>query len=134
MDEPTPEQREALAELGAHVVRTEFDGIKKRAYTAADVNSGTWDRFEKGLELRSDRLVGIVKALWPETGGDWRRVPLSVGPNSEDDSYVAAPGERSEGGVGNDAVLRAIEQMRQDMQEMEQRLSERVDRLEQSGP
>lgn len=57
----------------------------------------------------------------------------SVGRDSEDDGYVAAPGERIEGGASDRAVLDAIEQMRQDVQAMEQRLSERLDRLEGSG-
>lgn len=130
--DPNESQRAALASAVDALLRVKF-GSKKAAYEASGVNSGTWTRFERGEPLRPDRLVGIVKAFWPETAGDWTKVDLSVGPPSQDDSYVAAPGDRVEGGVGNDAVLRAIEQMRRDMQDMERRLSERMDGLEQPG-
>lgn len=131
--EPNETQRKALAAAGDDALRARFKGVKKDAYSKADVNSGTWSRFEQGLVIRPDSLIAIVQVLWPESGGDWRRVDLSVGPNPEDASYVAAPGARVEDGVGNEAVLRAIEQMRQDMQDMERRLSERMDGFEQSG-
>lgn len=94
--------------------------------------TGTQGKIEKALgwPAGSIRQMGTGQSL--DLPMD--RADLSVGPKSEDDSYVAAPGERIEGGVGNDAVLRAIEQMQRDMQDMERRLSERLDGLEQPGP
>ena len=60
-------------------------GTKKAAYTAADVNPATWDKAEAGEAhtLRDDRLARIVRTLWPESDGDWRRV-MSVGGGVDD--------------------------------------------------
>jgi hypothetical protein len=50
-------------------------GTKRAAYSDAGVNPTTWDRIEQGLPVREDRLRAAVKLLWPETEGDWRRIP-----------------------------------------------------------
>jgi hypothetical protein len=50
-------------------------GTKRAAYSDAAVNPTTWDRIEQGLPVREDRLRAAVKLLWPETEGDWRRIP-----------------------------------------------------------
>jgi len=64
--------------------------------------------------------VDPAQAISPDVGGVTNTLP----------GYVSAPGEPSEGGASESEVLRAIAAMRQDMQDMESRLSERLDRLE----
>lgn len=64
--------------------------------------------------------VEPAQAVSPDVGGV-TNTPLG---------YVSGPGELAEGGADESEVLRAIAAMRQDMQAMEQRLSERLDRLE----
>lgn len=63
-------------ELGRRiaVARIRQYGTKSAAYKAADVNAATWDRAEQGLSIREDRLIAIVRTLWPDTGGDYRSV------------------------------------------------------------
>lgn len=93
--------------------------------------TGTQGKIEKvlGWPAGSIRQMGHGKAL----DLPMERVDVSVGPESEDASYVEGPGEKVESDVSNADVLRAIEQMRRDMQDMVAGLSERVDRLEQPG-
>lgn len=71
----TPDERDAFAEVLKRVQASRFDGKAKDAYTAADVNSGTWDRLIKGLSVKAYTVTGVVNRLWPDTGGDWRQVP-----------------------------------------------------------
>lgn len=54
--------------------RKQVFGTKSAAYRAAGLNSTTWDRIEQGQTGREDTLRTAVRALWPETGGDWRQV------------------------------------------------------------
>jgi hypothetical protein len=70
--------------------RERFDGVRKAAYIAAGVNPATWTRAIGGQRVRPDRLVQIVKALWPESGGRWDGVPetSNVGPWSGVPPYV----------------------------------------------
>lgn len=96
-------------------------GTKRAAYVAADVNSATWDRAERGEAIRGDRLRQIVRTLWPETDGDPTLVLSPVG-HSGHDRYVAAPGETVEvpRAVLED-IMRAIEEMRADIRGMKER-------------
>lgn len=55
--------------------RERFDGVRKAAYTAAGVNPATWTRVVGGQRVRPDRLVKIVKSLWPESSGRWEAIP-----------------------------------------------------------
>lgn len=73
--ELTPEERQAVKERLLAEQRSRFGGQKKAAYTAAGVNAATWNNAIAGTRVRPDRLVRIVAALWPETGGDWTLVP-----------------------------------------------------------
>lgn len=49
-------------------------GTKRAAYIKAEVNAATWDKVEAGGPVRGDRLRLIVRALWPETDGDWTQL------------------------------------------------------------
>lgn len=59
--------------------RERFDGVRKAAYTAAGVNPATWTRATTGERVRPDRMVMIVKSLWPASRGDWSQVPAPTG-------------------------------------------------------
>lgn len=121
-----------------------FGGSRKAAYTAAGVNSATWRRAEQGQTLKEHTLATIVGNLFPGTGGDWTRLlhpgsrdlsvlamDVGVPASTQDDRYyVSGPGEKVEGGDSEGNVLRAIEQVRQDVLAMERRMSQRLDRLE----
>lgn len=73
--ELTDAGREAVAGRLLVEQRIRFKGSKKAAYTAAGVNSATWERAITKQRVRPDRLVQIVTSLWPESGGDWQLVP-----------------------------------------------------------
>lgn len=97
---------------------------------------------ERGEQTGSGTLERIEDALgWPRgsthrllAGGvtDWRDLAVG-GDGHTSPGYVSAPGERVESGASDSEVLRAIEQMREDVRAMERRLSERLDRLEGEG-
>lgn len=69
------EERLKLAERLVAERNDRFKGSKKAAYTAAGVNSATWDRAEAGQSIKEHSRVAIVRALWPESGGDWTKIP-----------------------------------------------------------
>lgn len=70
--------------------RSEY-GTRKAAYNAAKVNAATWSKAEAGQpDVAEYSLVAIVKALWPETGGDWRRMDPPLGGDGLSDIEVAA--------------------------------------------
>lgn len=141
------EQRANFAAMLRWTRRRRFGDSKKAAYTAAKVNSATWDRAEQGETIKAQSVAKIVSNLFNEAEGDWTKLlspdhpdrlrvegRLIVGASPQDDpDYVSAPGPKVEGGDSDSAVLEAIERMRQDVQAMEQRLSERLDRLEGPG-
>lgn len=96
-------------------------GTKKAGYSAAVVNSGTWDKAEdpeQVASVRGDLLRRIVRALWPETEGDWLSIPTGDG-----DQQGVPKVEEPE-------VLRAIREMREDVAA----LSERLERIERDLP
>lgn len=69
------QERRLLADRLRGVRMRQFKGNKKAAYTAAGVNSATWERAETAKSIKEHKRVQIVAALWPETGGDWTRIP-----------------------------------------------------------
>lgn len=70
------DERAALAALVTSE-RVRQHGTRSGAYRAAGLNATTWQRIEDGLPVRQDRLVAAVRTLWPESGGDWRRIGVS---------------------------------------------------------
>ncbi|CEG89023.1 Protein of unknown function [Propionibacterium freudenreichii] len=72
----------------AKVRRMEAFGTKRSAYVASGLNAATWDRLEEGLPIRDDRLIAAVKALWPSSGGDWKKIADDKRP----DYYVSILG------------------------------------------
>lgn len=91
--------------------RTKF-GTSKAAYDAAGVSSATWEKAESGGSIREDRLIAIVRTLWPETEGDWTQVLAegSVGGIGQAaHQYVSSSvSEQVEDGKQDSEVLRAI--------------------------
>lgn len=71
------EERAALAALVTSERRRQF-GTRSGAYRAAGLNATTWQRVEDGLPVREDRLTAAVRALWPSSGGDWRKVTTTA--------------------------------------------------------
>lgn len=67
------EERKTLAGR-IRMQRKDQFGTKSAAYQAANVNAATWDRAEDGAVVREDRLIQVLKTLWPESGGDWTAV------------------------------------------------------------
>lgn len=132
----TETERENFAEWLRGLQRRQFAGSAKAAYTAAGVNSATWERATTAQTVKPQTIVKIVNAFRPDAGGDWTKLgfdrPVS-GAAQDDLDYVSGPGDKVEGGASDSEVLRAIAAMRQDVQAMEQRLSERLDRLEGPG-
>jgi hypothetical protein len=71
----TDAERTAFAAVLKRVVATRFGGKAKAAYTAADVNSGTWTNLVNGRPTKPYTVITVVNAFWPEADGDWRRIP-----------------------------------------------------------
>lgn len=67
------DERAEFARLVRTARRARFHS-KAGAYRAAKMNATTWDRIEKGLRVRDDRMVAAAATLWPESDGDWRSV------------------------------------------------------------
>lgn len=78
--EMTRGERAALARRIAAARIERFKGSRKAAYTAAGINSATWTRLEKGETVKEQTVVAALQTLWPETGGDWRKMdpPLAA--------------------------------------------------------
>lgn len=130
------------ARLGQAVYEARKEaGLGKTAEWAEKVgrSSRTLLGLERGEVTGTPTLEDVEDALaWPRGGAyrvlgglAWREL---VGGTMHDlPGYVSAPGDRVEGGASDSEVLRAIAAMRDDMQAMEQRLSQRLDRLEDEG-
>lgn len=71
----TQTDRERLAARLIREQRARFSGVAKDAYIAAGVNSATWKRAVEAQSIKPHKLVQIVVKLWPETYGDWTRIP-----------------------------------------------------------
>lgn len=97
-----------------------FLGSRKAAYTAAGVNAATWSRAENAETIKEASLVAIVSALWPESGGDWKKIP-SAGPGAAGPATYAdlgAPG-------ANPRVLRdRVDAIEEQLDDFETRLQE----------
>ena len=76
MPMPDPNQKQRV-KLGKQIQdrRESRFGTRRAAYRAAHLNQATWNRAEVGLPVRTDILRVIVRTLWPDTDGDWRRIP-----------------------------------------------------------
>jgi hypothetical protein len=89
--EPTIRQREDLAARVEAIRRSRYRGSRKAAYTAAEVNSATWTKIESAdPTLSPNSLVAILLTLWPESGGDWRKLdpPLSDTSSLDGDEWL----------------------------------------------
>jgi hypothetical protein len=73
--EMTTQDRAKLAARLQREQAARFGGIAKRAYTAAGVNSASWTRVVNGETVKPHIQHKIVATLWPETEGDWTRIP-----------------------------------------------------------
>lgn len=71
----TEQDRERLAARLRREQQVRFFGIAKDAYSAAGVNSATWARAVTGQTITPRKQIQIVVKLWPETEGDWTRIP-----------------------------------------------------------
>ena len=71
----TEQDRERLAARLRMEQQVRFFGIAKDAYTAAGVNSATWARAVAGQTITPRKQIQIVVKLWPDTQGDWTRIP-----------------------------------------------------------
>lgn len=69
------EDRAALAARLTLEQDDRFLGVAIRAYTAAGVNAATWARAINGLSIKPHTQRAIVANLWPETRGDWTKIP-----------------------------------------------------------
>jgi broad specificity phosphatase PhoE len=77
----TEDERAALAARLLLEQQIRFGGVKSRAYNAAGVNSATWERAIGALTIKPHKLNQILTNLWPESLGEWTRVPERLEPN-----------------------------------------------------
>ena len=75
---PSASVRAALARRLTQERLSRFDGSRLAVYTAVGVNSATWARLEAGETVKEYTLARVVRALWPESEGDWTRLDLST--------------------------------------------------------
>lgn len=76
--EPNEAERQDLADR-VTAERIQRYGTRIAAYAAAGINSATWTKVEQGQPVSERSLIAVVKHLWPETGGDWRRLSPPLG-------------------------------------------------------
>lgn len=74
-EDMTQEDRERLAARLLREQDARFLGVAKDAYTTAGVNSATWKRATGAESIKRHKQIQIVVKLWPETGGDWTKIP-----------------------------------------------------------
>lgn len=77
------EQRKDLAVRIESKRLSDYGGNRRRAYNAAGVNSATWSKAEEGQPIAERSYVAIVRTLWPETQGDWRRMDPPLGEGAD---------------------------------------------------
>lgn len=87
------EDRDRLALLIKEKRLAKFKTVTA-AIRAAEVNTETWNRTERGEVVRDDRLAAVLEALWPESGGAWWKLldedgtpasePTTVGAGTDD--------------------------------------------------
>ncbi len=117
---------EHLVDLGTRVTAAR---IAKRwsvetAARQAEISRTTWNRVEAGLGVQDVKRAAVLDVLGLDNQG--RPVVAAM---SQDIPYVAAQGDTNPGTDADDAVLRAIRSMQEDIRAM----SERLARLEQQG-
>lgn len=127
-------ERQIFAALLREERNHRFGGSRKAAYTAAKVNSATWTRAEAGDSIKEHSRVRITTELWPWSNGDWVKVATARnydehgnpvgGPTQDAPEYVESPGDRATGGLADDAVLRKLDEMQQDLRAMSERLAQ----------
>lgn len=84
--------------------------------TAEAISPSTLRKLDKSLQWEA----GSARRILEESG---EPIPV-VGATTQDaGQYVSAPGARVEGGASDDAVLRAIQQMQEDIRVMSERLA-----------
>ena len=71
----TEDERAAFAARLDLELRERFLGVAQRAYRAAGVNAATWKRAVTGLTIKPHKQIEIVVNHWPETRGDWTKIP-----------------------------------------------------------
>lgn len=74
MAEMSDKQRTRLAQL-VTARREVLFVTQSAAYTSAGVAPDTWRFVEQGKRATPRTITRVVRTLWPETGGDWRKVP-----------------------------------------------------------
>lgn len=79
MDKPDAQQREDLGRRIQDALTWKFDGVKSKLYQKAEVNAQTLDNALAGKPLAERTLLKVVRTIWPETGGDWRRITPPLG-------------------------------------------------------
>jgi hypothetical protein len=94
MTSSASEERAVLGELIRQRRESVF-GTKRAAYSKAEVNAATWDKAEAGESVRGDLLRKIVRALWPDTDGDWTRL-VATDPSRS----AGVPAEPDRDGLG----------------------------------
>lgn len=110
----TQADRERLAARLAREQRVRFSGVAKDAYIAAGVNSATWKRAVEAQSIKPHILVKIVMRLWPETEGDWSRIPGLESPDDaklgrEIDELREAVRAAREAGITRDDLIEIVE-------------------------
>lgn len=73
--ELSDKERRHLAARLLEEQRRRFGGRANAAYAAAKVNSATWKRATTHESIKPHSLHDIALNLWPETEGDWRKIP-----------------------------------------------------------
>lgn len=118
----------------------------KAAANAAGIARDTWVKIEAGDSVQDTKRAAATAFLGLDLNGDPARggrgdLSLSghVGPQEQDAKYVASPGERVEAGDTEDAVLRAINAMRADVEKLARLpeavadLARRMEKIERSS-
>jgi hypothetical protein len=75
--EPTEGARAQIALLINDAWQARYES-KKEAYSAIDMHQGTWASVESGASVSGPILRRVVRFFWPETNGDWTRIPNLV--------------------------------------------------------
>lgn len=87
MGEMTDLQRARFAELARDQERVL--GTKRAAYVRAEVSPTTWARVvDESLSIKAHVVGKVVRGLWPEAQGDWRKIPgmgMSAVPDAPSD-------------------------------------------------
>lgn len=103
----TQEQRDDLAERLERIRISRYGGNRQAAYTDARVNANTWKSAELGRRIAERSLIAIVRKMWPETDGDWRKLDPPLGGEPDREAEVKSWGLHPEAEAKILAVLKA---------------------------